>query len=72
MKMGGLAPNAFNYLNEILVKKFLNGTIKFTDIVSLNEINLEEIFNKNSNIMMPKLNDIKNINYWIDKNISFG
>ena len=72
MKMGGLAPNAFNYLNEILVKNFLNGTIKFTDIVRLNEINLEEIFNKNSNIMMPKLNDIKNINYWIDKNISFG
>ena len=72
MKMGGLAPNAFNYLNEILVKNFLNGTIKFTDIVRLNEINLEEIFNKNSNIMKPKLNDIKNINYWIDKNISFG
>ena len=69
MKMGGLAPNALNYLNEILVKHFLNGSIKFLDIVHLNEINLEKIFAKNSNIMNPKLIDIKNINSWIDKNL---
>ena len=69
MKMGGLAPNALNYLNEILVKHFLSGSIKFLDIVSLNEINLEKIFAKNRNIMKPKLIDIKNINNWIDKNL---
>ena len=69
MKIGGLAPNAFNYLNEILVRYFLKGAIKFVDITTLNEINLEKIFAKNINIMSPKLSDIKNINSWIDKNL---
>ena len=69
MKMGGLAPNAFNYLNEILVNHFIDGSIKFENIIHLNEINLEEIFRKNRNIMHPKLSDIKNINNWIDNNI---
>tara|TARA_B100001057_G_scaffold105134_1_gene102646 strand:+ start:1119 stop:2264 length:1146 start_codon:yes stop_codon:yes gene_type:complete len=69
MKIGGLAPNAFNYLNEILVSYFLKGVIKFTDITALNEINLEKIFAKNHNIVNPKLIDIKNINNWIDKNL---
>ncbi len=69
MKIGGLAPNCFNYLNEILVNYFLKGAIKFTDITALNEINLEKIFTKNANIMSPNLVDIKNINNWIDKNL---
>ncbi len=69
MKMGGLAPNVFNYLNEILVQYFLNGTIKFMDIIYLNEINLERIFAKNSNIINPNMIDIKNINSWIDNNL---
>ena len=69
MKIGGLAPNAFNYLNEILVSYFLKGVIKFPDITALNEINLEKIFSKNTNIMSPNLMDIKNINNWIDKNL---
>ena len=69
MKIGGLAPNAFNYLNEILVSYFLKGAIKFVDITALNEINLEKIFSKNANIMSPNLVDIKNINSWIDKNL---
>jgi len=72
MKIGGLAPNAFNYLNEILVSYFLKGVIKFSDITALNEINLEKIFSKNTNIMSPNLMDIKNINNWIDKNIQIG
>ncbi len=72
MKMGGLAPNVFNYLNEILVQKFINGSIKFVDIINLNEINLEKIFAKNRNIMKPKLIDIKNINNWIDNNLHLG
>ena len=69
MKIGGLAPNAFNYLNEILVSYFLKGAIKFADITALNEINLDKIFSKNANIMSPNLMDIKNINNWIDKNL---
>ena len=69
MKMGGIAPHAFNYLNDIFVKKFLKGSLTFTDIVYLNEINLEKIFAKNSNIMNPNLTDIKKLNEWIDNNI---
>ena len=72
MKIGGLAPNSFNYLNEILVSYFLKGVIKFKDITTLNETNLEKIFAKNSNIMNPSLNDIKNINNWTDNNLFLG
>ena len=69
MKQGGLMPHVFNYLNEILVNLFIKGKIRFTDIVSLNEINIEKVFNKNSNILNPKYNDIKDINNWIDHNL---
>ncbi len=69
MKQGGLMPHVFNYLNEILVNLFIKGKIRFTDIVSLNEINIEKVFNKNSNISNPKYNDIKDINNWIDHHL---
>ncbi len=72
MRMGGLAPHIFNYLNELLVNLFLSKQISFTDIVYLNEINLERFFNKNSNNTNPKLIDIKNVNNWIDKNLYIG
>ena len=72
MEMDDLAPHAFNYLNDFLVKCLLNGIVNFTDIVRLNEINLERIFIKNSNIMEPAVDDIKNINNWIDKNLYLG
>ena len=69
MKKGGLMPHVFNYLNELLVNLFIQEKINFTDIVRLNEINMENIFNKNANILNPKYNDIKNINNWIDNNL---
>ena len=72
MKVGGLAPHIFNYLNEILVNLFLKKRIKFLDIVKLNEVNMDKFFGRNSNITNPKLNDIKNINNWIDNNIFIG
>ena len=72
MEMDGLAPHAFNYLNDLLVNAYLKGIVNFTDIVRLNEINLERIFIKNSNIMEPTVDDIKNINNWIDKNLYLG
>ena len=72
MNEGGLFPNTFNYINALLVNKFLNGSIKFTDIISLNRINLDKTFNKNSNIENPNIADIHNINCWIDKNLFIG
>ena len=67
--MGGLAPNVFNYLNEILVDKFLRGKIRFIDIIKLNYENIDRVFKKNTNILNPNYDDIVNINNWIDKNI---
>ena len=72
MKMGGLAPHIFNYLNEILVKLFVKKKIKFIEIVKFNEINLDIIFKKNINIINPKIEDIKKINNWIDNNLYIG
>tara|TARA_B100000401_G_C52812390_1_gene724581 strand:- start:2058 stop:3209 length:1152 start_codon:yes stop_codon:yes gene_type:complete len=72
MKIDGLAPNVFNYLNEKLVNYFINGRIGFNDIVALNEINLERVFSKNRNISNPSYTDIKNINNWIDNNLYLG
>ena len=72
MKIGGLAPHIFNYLNEILVNLFIKKRIKFTEIVILNELNMDKFFGKNSNIINPKLTDIKNINNWIDNNLYLG
>ena len=72
MRLGGLAPHAFNYINELLVNSFIERKIQFTDIVKFNEINLEMVFNKNSNISKPKVVDIKNINNWIDNNLYIG
>ena len=39
-------PHVFNYLNEILVNLFIKGKIRFTDIVSLNEINIKKFLIK--------------------------
>ena len=72
LKMGGIAPHVFNYLNELLVQLFIENKIKFIDIVKYNAINLERLFAKNSNITNPNLSDIKSINYWIDNNLYTG
>ena len=72
MRVGGLAPHVFNYLNETLVNLFIKNEIKYVDIVKLNEINLDKVFVKNSNVMNPKLADIKKINNWIDNNLYLG
>ena len=72
MRTGGLFPHVFNYLNELLVNLFMEKKIVFTDIVRLNDKNLERVFSKNSNILKPNLDDIKNINNWIDNNLFIG
>ena len=72
LKKGGSAPHVFNYLNELLVDLFIKNKIKFTEIVKFNEINMEKFFSKNPNIFKPNLNDLKNINNWIDNNLYLG
>ena len=69
---GGLAPNAFNYTNEKLVNHFINKNIGFLDIVNFNIETLDKYFAKNSNIENPTIDDILNMNKWIDENIYLG
>ena len=72
IKMGGLAPNCFNYINELLVNNFLRENIKYSDIIELNKINLENVFSKNKNVNNPNIDDVEYINEWIDKNLYLG
>ncbi len=72
MKEGGLAPHVFNYLNEKLVNLFLKRKINFTQIVELNEKNLELVFKRNNNKIYLNIDDIYDINHWIDENIYIG
>ena len=72
LKMSGIAPHIFNYCNELLVNHFINGRIKFTDIVSYNEITLKKYFKIHKNIIKPKLNDFIHANKWLNKNIYLG
>ena len=69
MDTGGLAPHLFNYLNEVLVNNFLRGKIKFIDIVELNLLNIDNFFKKNRNVSNPTIDDIFDVNTWLDRNI---
>ena len=53
LKIGGTAPCALNAANEVCVDAFLNGKIKFIDMVKIIEKSLENfIF-----VAQPKLDD---------------
>jgi len=71
-RMGGLAPNGFNYTNDKLVNLFINKKIGFLDIINFNIATLEKFFATNSNIKKPTIDDIFNFNNWIDGNIYLG
>lgn len=72
IRIGGLAPNGFNYANDILVNLFINKKIGFLDIINFNIKTLEKYFSINSNIKKPTIDDIFNFNKWIDENIYLG
>tara|TARA_Y100001970_G_C14163801_1_gene820092 strand:+ start:408 stop:1559 length:1152 start_codon:yes stop_codon:yes gene_type:complete len=72
IRMGGLAPNGFNYINDKLVNLFIKEKIGFLDIVNFNVSTLEKYFANNSNINNPTINDIIDFNKWIDRNIYLG
>ena len=72
IKMGGLAPNGFNYINDKLVNLFINEEIGFLDIINFNVATLEKYFANNSNISNPTIDNIIDFNKWIDYNIYLG
>ena len=69
MDIGGLAPHAFNYINDKMVQKFLERKIGYLNIVIFNEILMDKLFKNNSNIEYPSIQDINELNTWIDNNI---
>ena len=71
-RIGGLAPNGFNYVNGKLVNLFIKKEIGFLDIINFNIATLEKYFATNSNIKKPTIDDILNFNKWIDENIYLG
>ncbi len=69
MKKDGIAPHLFNYINDILVKLFLERVIKYTKIVNFNERIIELYFKSHSNINEPNIEDLDESSIWVDENI---
>ncbi len=69
MQTDGIAPHIFNYVNDKLVNLFLEGHIKYTNIVHFNERIIELFFKSHMNIDEPKIEDIKETSAWIDQNL---
>jgi 1-deoxy-D-xylulose-5-phosphate reductoisomerase len=69
MQKDGLAPHLFNYINDKLVKLFLEGVINFTKIVNFNERIIELYFKSHQNINEPNIEDLNETSIWIDQNI---
>ena len=63
--MLGTAGTALNLSNDITVDLFLNEQILFTDIPRINEIILEE----HPWIENPTLEDITNLEQWVNEKI---
>jgi 1-deoxy-D-xylulose-5-phosphate reductoisomerase len=56
----GTLPCVMNAANEIAVKEFLDGRIKFTNIARI----VEKVMRKHSNNKAPTLGDIRNADIW--------
>ena len=69
MQKDGIAPHLFNYINDKLVKLFLEGLIKYTEIVNFNERIIELYFKLHQNINEPNIEDLNESNIWVDENI---
>ncbi|MDG2416838.1 MAG: hypothetical protein P8M06_03820 [Pelagibacterales bacterium] len=69
MQKDGIAPHLFNYINDKLVKLFLEGFIKYTKIVNFNERVIELYFKSHQNINEPNIEDLNESSIWVDANI---
>ena len=69
MQADGIAPHIFNYVNDKLVKLFLLGSIKYTNIVYFNERIIELFFKSHHNIEEPNIEDINESSAWVDQNL---
>lgn len=69
MQEDGIAPHLFNYVNDKLVKLFLDGVINYTKIVSFNEKIIELYFGSYKNLNEPNIEDLIESNNWVDENL---
>ncbi len=69
MQKDGIAPHLFNFINDKLVKLFLNGGIKYTEIIYFNERIIELYFKSHQNINEPNIDDLNESSVWADENI---
>ncbi len=69
LEKDGIAPHLFNYINDKLVKLFLEETIKYTEIVNFNERIIELYFKSHQNINEPNIEDLDESSIWVDENI---
>ena len=65
----GIAPHLFNYINDKLVKLFLERVINYTKIVNFNERIIELYFKSHQNINEPNIDDLNESSNWVDENI---
>jgi len=66
LRAGGTVPAVLNASNEKAVKLFLDGKIKFTDIVRI----VKKVIEKHSRIDKPSLEDIIASEGWAVKEVS--
>jgi 1-deoxy-D-xylulose-5-phosphate reductoisomerase len=64
-KKGGSAPCVLNASNEIAVKAFLDGKIKFTDIPVI----IEKLLSRHKRIAFPSLDEIDRIEKWVEEEV---
>jgi len=64
-KAGGSVPSVLNVSNEIAVKAFLAGRIKFTEI----PIIIEKVLSKHKKIEFPSLDEIDGIGEWAESEV---
>ena len=69
MQEDGIAPHLFNYVNDRLVKLFLEGVINYTKIVNFNEKIIEVYFGSHKNLNEPNIEDLIESNNWVDENL---
>ena len=69
MQKDGIAPHLFNYINDKLVKLFLEGAINYSKIVNFNEKLIELYFRSHKNLNEPNIEDLNESNNWVDENL---
>jgi 1-deoxy-D-xylulose-5-phosphate reductoisomerase len=69
LEKDGIAPHLFNYINDNLVRLFLEEVINYTEIVNFNERIIELYFKSHQNINEPNIEDLNQSSIWVDENI---